>query len=142
MTIEGVPPNVCAVIAAAGVLSDSVAGIVAVAMVGSWAAGRGRTDSDVDLIVLTTAPENLLHDSAWFAIFDPAADLIGQRDFGAIEERRLRLPDGLEVEVGVGFPEWAATDPVDVGTEAVVAGGLLPLSDPHGVLAALLGAIR
>jgi hypothetical protein len=47
------------------------------------------------------------------------------------------LEDGLEVEVGIAEPVWAATDPVDPGTRRVVTDGLRILHDPDGRLAAL-----
>jgi hypothetical protein len=54
---------------------------------------------------------------------------------GALTERRLRLPSGLEIEFGFVEPSWANVDPVDPGTAAVVLhGGLLPVYDPHGSL--------
>lgn len=57
--------------------------------------------------------------------------------WGPLTERRLLLEDGLEVEVGIAEPAWAATDPVDPGTRRVVTDGLRILHDPDGRLAAL-----
>jgi hypothetical protein len=67
--------------------------------------------------------------------------LVRCSSFGLLEERRLVRADGLVVEVCVGLPAWAATDPVDPGTAAVVAGGLRVLWDPSGLLHRLLGAL-
>jgi uncharacterized protein len=40
---------------------------VAVALVGSWAYGRPRMDSDVDLVVLTTDKPTYLREESWVA---------------------------------------------------------------------------
>ena len=56
---------------------------------------------------------------------------------GPLTERRLLLKGGLEVEVGIAEPSWAATDPVDPGTRRVVTDGLRILHDPDRRLAPL-----
>lgn len=83
--------------------------IRAVALVGSWSRGEPRMDSDVDLVVLTAAPARLLSRSDWTGVFGAVEAVGRRRDFGAIQERRLRLPTGLEIEVGIGSVTWAAT---------------------------------
>ncbi len=54
--------------------------------------------------------------------------------------RRLIMPSGLEVEVAVGRPSWAATAPVERGTRRVVNDGMRVLHDPQGLLARLQAA--
>jgi predicted nucleotidyltransferase len=107
----------------------------ALALVGSRARGDARADSDVDLVLLTPAPGAV--GDGWLAAL-PRAELVRSGDWGAIAERRARLPSGLEVEVGIGEPSWAATDPVDPGTRRVVADGLRIVHDPDGLLARLV----
>jgi hypothetical protein len=67
---------------------------------------------------------------------------VGTRDWGAITERRLVLPSGLELDVGIGRPAWARTDPPDPGTLSVVRDGITVLHDPDGLLAELTAAQR
>jgi predicted nucleotidyltransferase len=112
--------------------------IRAVALVGSWARGQAGPNSDVDVVVLTDDPPTYLERSEWAA--EIGGELIATRPWGAITERRLRFPSGLEVDVGVGRPSWAAIDPADLGTRAVVRGGLKIIDDPEGILAALAAA--
>jgi hypothetical protein len=109
-------------------------------MVGSWARATGREDSDVDLVVLTTAPTVLLHDDEWFSSFGEGAPLVRSKDFGLLRERRLRRRDGLEVEVGFGGPSWADI-PSDPGTARVVRDGMEVLFDPRGMLVRLAAAV-
>ena len=117
--------------------------VVAVALAGSWAYGRARMDSDVDLVVLTTEKPAYLRDGSWAAELG-GTRLIRTRDWGPLyTERRFVLPSGLEVELGVAPPSWASTDPPDPGTCAHVRdGGLVALHDPDGVLARLVEACR
>lgn len=117
--------------------------VVAVALVGSWARGRPRMGSDVDLVVLTTDKPTYLREESWMAELG-GTRIIRTRDWGPLyTERRFVLPSGLEVEVGVAPPAWASTDPPDPGTCAHVRdGGLVALHDPDGVLARLVEACR
>lgn len=113
----------------------------ALALVGSWARGAARPDSDVDLVLLTDRVATYVEDDHWITEIGAVA-LIRTESWGAITERRVALPSGLEVEVGVGRPAWAATAPIDAGTRRVVHGGLRILHDPDGLLAALQSACR
>ena len=135
------PDDVQAVVDVASRLGTPIRHVAAVGLVGSYARGTARPASDVDLIVLTGSPEALLRSDDWFHLFDPAAELVRVEDFGAIQERRLRLPRGLVVDVGIGRPSWAAVDPVDAGTRRVVSDGLAVLYDPINLLGALMLAV-
>jgi predicted nucleotidyltransferase len=113
--------------------------VVAVGLVGSWAHGGARMDSDVDVVLLTEDRAHYLEDDAW--VYEMGgAGLVWTRSWGPVTERRFVLPSGLEVELGVTPPSWAATDPVDEGTRRVVTDGISVLYDPKGILARLLDA--
>ena len=108
---------------------DDIIGLV---LVGSHAYGKPRIGSDVDLILLTTQPGKYL-DNDMLADFAPSAKLIRAQRWGAVTERRLRLTNGLHVELNIAEPNWAAI-PLDPGTRQVLARGARPLHDPHKVL--------
>jgi len=109
----------------------------ALLLVGSWARDAARPDSDVDLVVLTTTPDCYPPDGTWTR--DLGAVAISRvRRWGPIAERRLVLPSGLEVEVGIGPLSWAQIDPVDAGTRRVVTDGCRILHDPDGRLQQLI----
>ena len=113
--------------------------VVAVGLAGSWAHGNARMDSDVDVVLLTEDRTLYLEDDAW--VYEVGGvRLVWTRGWGPMTERRFALPSGLEVELGVAPPSWAATDPVDEGTRRVVADGVSIVYDPKGVLARLLDA--
>ncbi|MFF8972554.1 nucleotidyltransferase domain-containing protein [Streptomyces sp. NPDC014995] len=113
--------------------------VVGVLLVGSWARGTARADSDVDLVVLTTEASRYAADDAWLR--EPAlGEVIRVQAWGPITEWRHVTASGLEVELNIGSPDWARTEPVDAGTRRVVSDGARILHDPAGVLAELVRA--
>lgn len=114
--------------------------IEAVLLAGSWARDEARMDSDVDVVVITTDTERYVTTEDWIATASaaPSAELIRTADWGALTERRVRLPLGLEVEFGFVEETWADTAPIDPGTHRVVTDGCEPWHDPTGLLARLL----
>jgi SAM-dependent methyltransferase/predicted nucleotidyltransferase len=111
----------------------------ALALVGSWASGSPRPDSDVDIVLLTDMPQAYVDHDGWVAEVGGTGSVV-TRDWGAITERRFTLPSGLEIELGVGLPTWASITPVDRGTRRVVCDGMRALYDPEGRLRALARA--
>ena len=112
----------------------------ALALVGSWAYGAPRDDSDVDLLLLTDAPERYLLGDDWLADVG-GVRLVRTLDWGGVTERRIALPSGLEVEFGIGAPAWASEDPLDDGTHRVASDGMRVLHDPDGLLGSLLARL-
>jgi predicted nucleotidyltransferase len=112
--------------------------VLGLLLAGSTARGTARPDSDVDLVLLTTDPARYA-DGAWTDALGLGTRL-RTRSWGAVTEWRYATASGLEVEINVGSPDWARTDPVDPGTRRVVTDGARPLHDPRGLLAALLRA--
>jgi nucleotidyltransferase-like protein len=114
--------------------------VFAAAMVGSWARGEARMDSDVDVVLLTEDAAAFIDSDVWAQEWG-AAFIIRTQPWGVLTERRLALASGLEVDVGVVAPSWASLSPLDPGTAKVVAGGLIPLHDPHRLLDALVAEV-
>jgi hypothetical protein len=110
-----------------------------VLLVGSWARGAARPDSDVDLVVLTGDAAHA-GTAVWARLL--GGRLVRRRRWGPLQEIRLRRPSGLVVDVGVVPVSWADTDPVDPGTRRVVRDGHRVVHDPGGILAALVDACR
>ncbi len=111
--------------------------IRAIGLAGSWARGTAREDSDLDLVLLTDAPGRYIDRSDWIRGIGGEA-LVRTRSWGVLTERRVRMASGLELDVGVVTPAWAAIDPVDAGTPAVATDELVALYDPDGILARLI----
>ncbi|MEU8550554.1 nucleotidyltransferase domain-containing protein [Streptomyces roseoverticillatus] len=114
--------------------------IVGLLLVGSYARNAARPDSDIDIVLLTT-DQHQYFNNTW-ANELALGELVRTQSWGPITERRYATASGLEVEIGIGSPEWARTDPVDPGTHRVVTDGAHPLHDPAGVLASLIQTCR
>jgi hypothetical protein len=114
--------------------------VTALALVGSYAYHRPRMASDVDLVLLTTDPDRHRDGTRWISGFDPAARVIRDQAWGPLRERRVRLRSGLQVELGIVSPTWAAL-PLDPGTAKVLSDGCRILLDPDGVLHEALAAL-
>ena len=101
----------------------------AVVLVGSYARGTAAPDSDVDLVVLSEAPDALTNDVAWTAEFGIVQRTV-KETWGRVTSIRAWYATGLEVEFGVTTPDWAHA--ADEGTRRVIDGGVRVLWDPDG----------
>jgi predicted nucleotidyltransferase len=112
----------------------------AVALVGSWARDDPRSDSDVDLLLLTDNPAAYLDEEQWAEALGAMA-FVRTQQWGVVTERRVALASGLEIEFGVTSPAWASTGPLDAGTQQAALDGLVVLHDPDQLLATVLTAV-
>jgi hypothetical protein len=118
----------------------------AVALVGSWARGAAREDSDIDLMFLTPDPLWFRQNAHWLNELDwhrIGTTVAGWRDadYGIVWSRHARLADDTDVEFGFGPLAWASTDPIDPGTFRVIKGGCRILYDPKNLLRDLVTKI-
>ena len=70
-----------------------------------------------------------------------ATRIVRTERWGPLTERRLALPSGDEIGVGIVEPSWASVVPLDPRTRQVVEGGFRILHDPHGLLRSLVAAV-
>jgi hypothetical protein len=108
-------------------------------LVGSWARGAATSSSDLDLLILSDEPGQLIHRDGWWS-FLGSTRLILQRAWGPVVERRLILGSGLEVELGIAPRAWAQI-PLDAGTRRVLSDGARLLHDPDGLLGRALSSL-
>jgi uncharacterized protein len=106
--------------------------ILAVALVGSHARSAARPDSDVDLVVITSHPEQYLADLSWTTIFGEV-ERQEIEDYTKLVSVRVWYLDDLEVEYGITDEDWAAT-PLDEGTRQVIADGMVVLFEQGKIL--------
>jgi predicted nucleotidyltransferase len=106
--------------------------VQAVALVGSYARGTAKEDSDIDLVVLTDYPQNYLESTAWAEQFGTVRKYQIE-DYGKLISLRVWYQGGYEVEYGIAAPEWAAI-PLDLGTQEVIRGSMIVLFERGDLL--------
>jgi uncharacterized protein len=121
--------------------------IVAAALVGSWARGTARRDSDIDLMFLALNPSSFRQRKAWISDIQWTvinAEVSGwkDKDYGVVWSRHIYLNNQIQVEFGFGLPSWASLQPIDPGTFRVVNDGCKILYDPKDLLSKLIDKIE
>jgi len=106
--------------------------IQAVALVGSYARGAARNDSDIDLVILTDQFPKYMEDARWIELFGPV-EKVQTEDYGNLTSIRVWYQNGPEVEYGLTTPDWAAL-PLDAGTERVIRDGMIVLFERGDLL--------
>ncbi len=102
-----------------------------IALVGSYARGMAREDSDIDLVILTDKPRKYLDEIQWTKRFG-IVEKHQTEDYGKLISSRIWYRNKPEVEYGITTPDWAAT-PLDAGTRKVIGDGMIVLFE-RGVL--------
>lgn len=107
-------------------------------IVGSYGRGVPRADSDIDVMIISQRPEELLTRNDWLQLFGHP-ERVKQETWGVVQSLRVQYLCGPEVEFTVGSPQWVAL-PLDDGTRKVLHGGALLIYD--GLGGAVLEALR
>lgn len=98
--------------------------VEALILVGSYARGDFRPDSDIDIMIISGKKESLLN-SEWVHIFgEPEKQIV--EEYGKCTSLRVFYSDGTEIEYGIVDTSWLDM-PLDNGTKRV-------LDDGHKVL--------
>jgi uncharacterized protein len=114
--------------------------VQAVALVGSYARGTPRADSDIDIVVVTTDPKAFRAETAWLKAISAKWQ---NEDYGRLWSRRLWLEQNTaEIELGFTAPSCADVNPLNPGTRAIIADGCRILHDPIKILDRLCAAVR
>lgn len=106
-------------------------GITALLIVGSYARGANKPDSDLDLVILTSRKAEMVQNHSFVNRF---GDVERQQteEYGACTSVRAWYRDGREIEFGLVEPSWASV-PLDSGTHRVLSDGYLVLTDKEGL---------
>jgi predicted nucleotidyltransferase len=108
------------------------------ALVGSYASGKARLDSDVDLVIVTDDPDAYRNP-------DWTQGAVGRRvivetygeQFGNVCSTFVKLAEGPEIEFTFAGRSWASSDPPAPEVCRIVCAGIAILYDPLGELLAL-----
>jgi predicted nucleotidyltransferase len=117
------------------------ADILGLALVGSWARGMAGPQSDVDLLLLVSAPQWFRADELWpMDIRWNDAQVVGWHDveYGKAWSRHVHLDRACEVEFTFCPPSWAAADPADPDSLDVVSRGCRVILDKARLFERLL----
>src|SRR5215213_10847328 len=76
------------------------ASVQAMALVGSYARGAAKDDSDIDLVILTDRPQTYLENVKWAERFG-GIENHQTEDYGKLISLRIWYQGGVEVESGV-----------------------------------------
>ena len=106
--------------------------IQAIALVGSHASGTATETSDVDLVIIIDDPSQYLHNLLWTERFGTVHKQQVEK-YGLVTSIRVWYDDGLEVEYGITNDVWAA-EPLDKGTQKVIADGMRILFERGAIL--------
>ena len=106
--------------------------VQAVALVGSYARGEAKDNSDIDLVLLTDEPQKYLEELKWLEGFG-SVEKHQTEDYGKLISIRVWYQNGVEVEYGITTPDWAAS-PLDAGTQEVILGGMIVLFERGNLL--------
>ncbi|MBK7890150.1 MAG: HIT domain-containing protein [Bdellovibrionales bacterium] len=113
--------------------AEDQSGILGAMLVGSYAHGTARPDSDVDLMLFTSDPSIWLKTTDWLSQFGQV-EKVEREQWGSVTSLRVYYRDSFEVEFNFASLLWASIDPVDAETLRVVSDGVRVLYDPHGAL--------
>jgi predicted nucleotidyltransferase len=90
-------------------------------LVGSYARGTAREDSDIDFLIVSDRTNSLLQSDEWLRQFGEIST-INLEDYGLVQSRQVFYQTGVEVEFGITTPVWLNTQPIDAGTKQVLDG--------------------
>ncbi|MEL6820382.1 MAG: nucleotidyltransferase domain-containing protein [Calditrichota bacterium] len=108
--------------------AEGSSNICGLAVVGSYARGTHREESDIDLIVVCVGRDGLLGCQDWIELFGKVKSS-RLEDYGANQSLRVFYKNDIEVEFGLVFQNWLRI-PLDTGTRRVLTDGAKILYDP------------
>lgn len=104
--------------------------VKALLLVGSYARGEERADSDIDLMIITEDKHNLLN-LDWIEAYGKPQKCV-QEEYGACTSIRVFYEDKTEMEYGLVDLTWLSR-PLDKGTRKVLENGYMVLYGSCGI---------
>ena len=101
--------------------------INAVVLVGSYARGEEKEDSDVDLTIISTTPKLLIADNQFIDSFGKVMKT-QRENYGRVTSIRVWYENNMEVEFGITSPLWISK-PLDEGTFKILKDGYKVILD-------------
>ena len=101
-------------------------------LIGSYAKGTQREDSDVDFIIIVEDPTEWIEKSKWVKEFGAVVSM-NQENYEDVLALRVYFQDDVELEFGFVTKEWL-TKPYKEATQEALSGGYKILVDNNGIL--------
>lgn len=101
--------------------AESTSHIESILIVGSYARGTNKENSDLDIVIITSNKSDMITKQDFTQEF---GEVYKQQTeyYGACTSVRAWYSDGKEVEFGIVEPSWVAI-PLDTGTYQVLSDG-------------------
>jgi hypothetical protein len=141
MVASNMGPEIAAILTDVGRWARLRRDVRALVLVGSYASGKARPDSDVDLVIVADAPK-AYKNTDWVQSAVGQRSILGTHgeQFGNVWSLFVTLADGPEIEFSFAEPSWVKADPPAPEVCRIVSDGVVILHDPHGQLLALCQA--
>jgi predicted nucleotidyltransferase len=110
-------------------------GMLAVALLGSYARIKATESSDVDLVIVARDPMKYVQDTRWAHHFGTISRE-QMENYGKVTSLRVWYSIGHEVEYGFTDETWCAL-PLDEGTKKVISDGMQILTERGSILTRL-----
>jgi len=108
-------------------------------LVGSYAKGTQKIDSDIDLVILTSNKQYYIENTHLLSIFG-LIDRLNIENYGECTSIRVWYKNGLEVEFGMVPLTWIDL-PLDQGTQQVLSDGYKVLVDKKRMFSSIISLI-
>lgn len=115
--------------------------ILAVVLIGSWARGTARTDSDIDIVIISTNPTKLLTEQNWLSELGSIKS-ITREDWGLMQSLRVIYMDGREIEFGITTKQWISEDEIELDTGKILSNGAQIIFDRYNLFASLIPSLK
>ena len=113
--------------------------VEAIILVGSYAKGTQKVDSDIDLVFLTSNKQHYIDNPHIFSNFG-LIDKSNIEFYGECTSIRIWYKNGLEVEFGIVPLKWIDL-PLDYGTERTLSDGYKILVDKKRIFLPIVSII-
>ncbi|RTL36605.1 MAG: hypothetical protein EKK48_25540 [Candidatus Melainabacteria bacterium] len=110
-------------------------------LIGSYARGTAKPDSDVDLILISMQPLAYVDNCRWAEVFG-AIKKAELEDWGLVKSWRIIFQTGLEVEFGITDMDWLSQEQLQGSTGKIIADGAQIIFDPRGELAESIRSVK
>ena len=113
--------------------------IQTILLVGSYSRNEQKTDSDIDVMIITNNKREMVESHEWINIFGNIKQCT-QEEWGVVTSLRV-FTDEFEYEFGIGNLDWIQM-PLDKGTERTLTDGYTIFYEINNCMKEIAGIIK